>query len=170
MKTPSVFSKNLKNGCVNYEMLGACIYSFNKRAKNFRDNIRDLVQRRRYASWWEKEYIQKSIDSASEKRDEYYGYKDYFLALLKPCEIHKVRRWNERLEEVFNEYYLYYKIADYSFHHPITENEISDYNLEVVELPIDFSTEGAYIDDLISVQFAKKVYQGLKNGSLQLVA
>jgi hypothetical protein len=170
MKTPSVFNKNLKNGCVNHEMLGACIYSFNKRAKNFRDNIRDLVYSRRYAHWRQQEYIQKSIDSAAEKRDEYYGYKDYFLSLLEPCEIHTVIRWNERFEKVSHEYYLYYKVDNYSFHHPISKNEVNDYNLEVSELPLDFSTEGAYIEDLISVQFAKKVYQGLKDGSLQLVA
>ena len=169
METSKVFKKNLTKGVVDSEMLGACIYSFNKRAKNFRDNISDLIERKRYAKWWERDYIQQSIDSAKEKRDEYYRYKDYFLTLLNPCEIHKVVRWNERLDVVFNEHYLYYKIADYSFHHPIAETEINDYNVEVVELPIDFSTEGAFIEELVSVQFAKKVYNGLKSGELQFV-
>ena len=88
MKTPKSFTMNFKKGEVSLEMLGSCIYTFNKRAKNYRDNIRELIQRKRYSNWWEKPYVQKSIDAAEEKRDEYYDYKDYFLSLLKPCEIH----------------------------------------------------------------------------------
>ena len=170
MKTPKCFTMNLKKGEVSLEMLGSCIYTFNKRAKNYRDNIRELIQRKRYSNWWEKPYIQKSIDAAEEKRDEYYDYKDYFLSLLKPCEIHKLRKWNERLDEEFVEYYLLYKVSDYSFHHPIYERELPKYNLEINELPLDFSTEGEDVEDLISVQFARKVYSGLKDGTLRLAA
>lgn len=42
MKTPKSFSDNLKKKIITEDMLGACIYSVNKRAKNFRDNINAL--------------------------------------------------------------------------------------------------------------------------------
>ena len=34
MKTPKQYTDNLKCGVLTEEMIGACIYSFNKRAKN----------------------------------------------------------------------------------------------------------------------------------------
>ena len=170
METPDLFKKNLKEGKVNYEMLGACIYSFNKRAKNCRDRYREYVWKYRHSGWWEKDYISRSMDEVEAKKDEYYGYKDYFLTLLSPYKIHKCRRWNERLDIEIVEYFLYFEVAGYSFHHPISKDEITNYNLEIVELPSDFNTEGEGIEELLSVQFAKKVYAGLKNGTLCLIA
>ena len=170
MKTPKSFTMNLKNGEVSLEMLGSCIYTFNKRAKNYRDNMRELIEQRRWADWWEKKYIQRSIDDAEYKKDEYYGYKDYLLSFVSPIQIHHCQRWNERRQESIDEYFQLFQVADYSFHHPITEAEAKKSNLGIEELPSDFSTEGEDIEDLISVQFATKVVRGLKDGTLRLTA
>lgn len=170
MKTPKEFTKNLKNGLVTTEMLGAAIYSFNKRAKNWRDNMRELIERRRWAEWWEKQYIQRSIDDAEYKKDEYYGYKDYLLSLVPPIQIHHCQRWNERRQEHIDEYFQLFQVANYSFHHPITEAEAQKSNLDIAELPSDFSTEGEDIEELVSVQFATKIVRGLKHGELRLAA
>ena len=170
MKTSKEFNKNLKNGIVTTEMLGAAIYSFNKRAKNYRDNMRELIEQRRWADWWEKKYIQRSIDDAEYKKDEYYGYKDYLLSFVSPIQIHHCQRWNERRQESIDEYFQLFQVADYRFHHPITEAEAKKSNLDIEELPSDFSTEGEDIEDLISVQFATKVVRGLKDGTLRIAA
>ena len=37
MRTPKDFSENIKNGIITTEMLNECLYSVNKRAKNYRD-------------------------------------------------------------------------------------------------------------------------------------
>lgn len=39
MKTPPQYTKNLKNKIITEEMLINCLYSSNKRAKNYRDKI-----------------------------------------------------------------------------------------------------------------------------------
>lgn len=41
MKTPKVYSENLKQGIITPSMLEEVLYSYNKRAKNYRDRARD---------------------------------------------------------------------------------------------------------------------------------
>lgn len=41
MRTPKDFSENIKNGIITTEMLNECLYSVNKRAKNYRDAKRE---------------------------------------------------------------------------------------------------------------------------------
>ena len=40
MKTPKEYTKNLKNGIITEDMIVDCLYSVNKRAKNYRDKER----------------------------------------------------------------------------------------------------------------------------------
>ena len=42
MKTPKEYTQNLKNGIITAEMLSDCIFSCNKRAKNWRDKEAQL--------------------------------------------------------------------------------------------------------------------------------
>lgn len=41
MRTPAEYSKNLKNHVITMQMLLECLYSSNKRAKNWRDKERE---------------------------------------------------------------------------------------------------------------------------------
>lgn len=41
MKTPLEYTKNLKNKIITKQMLLDCLYSSNKRAKNYRDKERE---------------------------------------------------------------------------------------------------------------------------------
>lgn len=45
MRTPYEYTKNLKNGIITRDMLLDCLYSVNKRAKNFRDKERELKEK-----------------------------------------------------------------------------------------------------------------------------
>lgn len=40
MRTPKEYSENMKNSIITMEMLGDCLFSVNKRAKNCRDQER----------------------------------------------------------------------------------------------------------------------------------
>lgn len=76
----------------------------------------------------------------------------------------------DRKNPIYN-YYLYYEIGEHSFHTPISENELEKfkelYDIEVV--PIGrINTKGKDINDLISLQFAKKLSSLIKEGDYSL--
>lgn len=43
MKTPKKYTEMVKNRTLTKEMLGECIYSVNKRAKNHRDKVSEYA-------------------------------------------------------------------------------------------------------------------------------
>ena len=77
MKTPKEYTKNLKNHIITEDMIGDCLYSVNKRAKNFRDKA--YAYRHSYYHG----------HSQREDMDRYYGYKDQLLSFFEPVCIHK---------------------------------------------------------------------------------
>lgn len=176
MEISKEFSRNLKNGVVTLEMLGACAYSVNKRAKNYRDSLREDYQQLHYCGYGLREYIQRTIDSKEEKKEEYYKMKDYFLSTQKPLCIHSHTRTiirydrveQEEYEDFAEEFFLFYKVDKYQFHHPIKKEEIDKYNLPIEALPPEFETFGESVEDLVSVQFCRKVLNGLKDKTLKL--
>ena len=123
------------------------------------------------------------MNECKEKKEKYYRSKDECLSFAEPSALHIVERektfreWNEELGEydyytsTFKEYYLYYTIGTYSFHHPITEDEF--HKLEGT-LPVEnignLITEGEDIENLMSVPTADKIRKGLKSGRYRLVA
>ena len=61
-------------------------------------------------------------------------------------------------------YYLFYDLnGTKTFHSPINESEIEDYDLDIVDIDLN-QTEGHEIDKLISNQFVKKVISLIKSG------
>lgn len=83
MKTPKLYSDLLKKKQLTTEMIAECIYSVNKRAKNYRDKVREY-RKSPYHS-----HIQDNIDNAIEKKVEYYGMKEELLQPFAPTVIHK---------------------------------------------------------------------------------
>lgn len=63
MRTPKEYSENLKNGIITAEMLEACLFSVNKRAKNCRDKIREY-RRNRYFTGYEWIEIGRPVELA----------------------------------------------------------------------------------------------------------
>ena len=87
MRTPKEYTDNLKKKIITENMLLDCLYSVNKRAKNYRDKERDYRQyyrRNRYA--YDK---YGNIDRCQEMKEEYYSKKEKLLSILTPTCIHK---------------------------------------------------------------------------------
>jgi hypothetical protein len=181
MKTKKIWLDNLKNGTITNEMLSLCLYSVNKRAKNYRDMAR------KYNNYYGIE--------ASDKKEEMYNYKSEMLQYIRPKCIHciksigRIRKYshekgfynipdndiiyqgsflsneygNVDFKDVytnFYDYYLYYQIDEFGFHQPII-NEIEYPELEIVQIS-NLETFGKDINDLVSMQFVKKTLETLK--------
>ena len=87
MRTPKEYTDNLKKKIITENMLLDCLYSVNKRAKNYRDKEREYRQyyrRNRYA--YDK---YGNIDRCQEMKEEYYSKKEKLLSILTPTCIHK---------------------------------------------------------------------------------
>ena len=181
MKTSNQITKHLKEGKVTQEMLGMATFSYNKRAKNMRDNEREWRDFYRENRYYEDTY--GKVDSYQEKKEEYYRRKDECLSLVEPTALHIVERektkreWDDACNDYVNvsdyvtEYYLLYEIGTYRFHHPITAEEFHKWeNTLPVEEIGDLETEGEDVDNLMSVQTADKIRKGLKSGTYKLVA
>lgn len=164
MRTSKEHQKCLKEGIVTTEMLSLAIFSCNKRAKNMRDQEREY----RYHPVYRKKY--------HDSKEEYYGYKEELLNQVQPCEIHIVERvrweidfYGEEVRRVITEKYLFYIVGDKSFHSPLPKDNEKEYkHLPIVHLD-DLQTFGEDPKDLPSVQMAKKILNGLRDGSLRYV-
>lgn len=150
MKPSKEYKENLKNNIITSDMLYDCIYSANKRAKNYRDL---------------KNFYNRYYCSNLNKMNEYYNMKDFMIkSLLKHKLIHRqnINTWKGKIVL----YFLYYEMEQGSFHCPIDENDIKSYKqLEIKRIDDDFYTEGKEIQDLISIQFVKKVIDKINEGN-----
>lgn len=67
-------------------------------------------------------------------------------------------------------WYLYYTVGSSTFHHPIPEDNVNSWiekGLKVIKIPT-LTTDGEDINDLISLQFVKKLLTVIDNGSYTL--
>lgn len=88
MKTPTEYKKNLDKGIVTRQMLSDCLFSVNKRAKNYRDKLREEPEylRRAYRYSY---FSYDNTEKLEAKRDEYYRMKEQLLAHISPVCIHQ---------------------------------------------------------------------------------
>lgn len=198
MKTPVKYNKLLKENKITEEIIGEVLYSFNKRAKNFRnEKIKYRGRNDVYGNY------QKNKD----KEEEYYSKKEHLLKLFDPVEIHKDTKVKNKRIRIYDYEMNYY---DYKKSQIVNEgsywdNEIKEYidfvdiiKVEKIDLyflyykiglydfhkPIkgtdikeynlkikelsNFVTEGKDINNLLSVQFCNKVYDRLMNNELEI--
>lgn len=160
MKTKKIFTQNLQKGIITAEMLGMAIYSMNKRAKNCRDRqayYRELRISSRYChSYYYDKY--HSEEQSRIKKEEYYSKKEELLSIIKPVAIHILKH-----NDYYTEYFLFYKIGDYSFHSPISESDANQSDLEKTILD-SLITYGKDINDLLSCQFVDKMLSLIHTG------
>ena len=76
-------------------MLEDCLFSVNKRAKNWRDKAHEYKQKLKNSYYLYDRY--NYVDRAHEKKDEYYHKKDILLSVLDPVCIHKEKSRNNRI-------------------------------------------------------------------------
>ena len=214
MKTPTEYKKNLDKGIVTRQMLSDCLFSVNKRAKNYRDKLREEREylRRAYRYSY---FSYDNTEKLEAKRDEYYRMKEQLLTHISPvcihqepqqrririssCDFENMKQFDKQYKqdlkaeriiyensykdwdtdevvyfyniyEIVPAYYLYYDLGTgHTFHTPIDESEIAkymkQYRINVVKLDEPIITYGEDIDDLISVQFVRKVITALDDGT-----
>lgn len=160
MRTPRQYVVNLENGIVTEQMLCDVLYSYNKRAKNWRDKKRQYKHSYAANSYaW--------FNNALENEKKYYEYKSEILSLLKPECIHEEHLENDY--EMIIQYYLFYVVGDHSFHQPIHKEDVVKHpELNVVKIE-QLLTKGANSDRLLSCQFADKVRIMLLSGEAKIV-
>lgn len=196
MKTPKEYVDNCKNGIITYTMLSDCLFSVNKRAKNYRDKER---QYRRNFDYYHNE------EKNREKKEELYSFKETMLKIVQPTCIHRetqMRRnriydympdYEEHLEngdfihegsyydrytdsvvyfgdisEPVDAYYLFYDFGNRSFHTPISDSGLENYNIPIIAID-SLKTYGHEISDLLSLQFCKKILDLIQKGNYVLM-
>lgn len=176
MKTPKHYMDCINNRTKTEENPKACLYSVNKRAKNHRDRAREAEYRYRY------DYYGVGINERM-KMEEMYNMKDTMLETLSPVCAHYVERDYKVPSEApydccetydsYKECYLLYKVGNHTFHYVVDERNEKYQSFvkagKVDEL-VDFSTCGADVSDMVSVQFVRKVIALIKSGDYTYVA
>ena len=114
------------------------------RVYSYEKNYEKLYNEKRNAIVWENSYYDYGTNKEIEFFDYSLGRKEYL-------------------------YFLYYEIAEYSFHSPIDEKRAKNSQLEIKEIDEDFQTRGADIVDLLSKQFVQKVIDLLESGEYTLL-
>lgn len=109
MRTPKEYSENLKRKVITVEMLADCIFSSNKRAKNWRDKQREYTSRRVHSQHFHDRYNNEG--KAKAEKEKYYRQKDLLISILEPVSIHRVQRGYERrrIYDYEKEYHKYKK-------------------------------------------------------------
>ena len=87
MTTPKEYAHHLKDGEITEEMLSDCLFSVNKRAKNYRDKQREYRNRRINNRYYYDKYGNERKNQ--QKKEEMYNKKELLLSILKPICIHK---------------------------------------------------------------------------------
>lgn len=153
MKTPKLYSDLLKKKQLTTEMIAECIYSVNKRAKNYRDKVREY-RKSPYHS-----HIQDNIDNAIAKKIEYYGMKEELLQPFAPTVIHK--QFVKNTKRVYSYEEDYQKILvekeEISFGKVITltKSDVQKFTFLIIRLKIIFisfimrSVDSAFINQLM---------------------
>lgn len=108
MRTPKEYTENLKKGIVTLAMLDDVLFSYNKRAKNYRDKVQEYRAKARWNRYWYDKYDNEG--KCEEKKQMLYDRKSDILSCC-PSElkaVHKlVKKVKIRIEDNNPEYDKY---------------------------------------------------------------
>ena len=126
MRTPKKYNDLIKNKEITNKIIAECIYSVNKRAKNYRDKIKDYNQAGFY------KYKENNIENAKEQKEKYYSMKDDLLLNFSPKLIHK-KYDGEKRQRVYSYQKNYAKLYNEKINDITWENSYydSDRNKEI---------------------------------------
>ena len=156
MRTPKIYIENLEKGIVTERMLCDVLFSYNKRAKNWRN------KKRQYKHSYSTNSL-KWFNDALSNEQKYYNYKSQLLHLLTPTCIHEEVYENEF--ETIYQYYLLYSVGGHTFHEPITKEQIDNHKgLEVIRIE-SLITKGASGGKLLATEFADQIREALLSGN-----
>ena len=170
METPIEYKRNYREGKVSREMICDCIYSLNQRRKRYNDwyNLyNNWIQHSIYVT----DSLKQRANASYEKVREYTNAAIDLLLYLRPSEIQKHRRWDAEEQKEHEDYYIIYKEGDYVFRRHIPAGCTNQYDLNVIEISEEPYTEiQEELTDLLDIKFVKKVYNGLRDGTLRIEA
>lgn len=83
MKTPKLYNDLINEKKITNEIIAECVYYVNKRAKNYRDKIKEYKNGRSH------QHLESNIEKAEEEMGKYYQLKEEFLKVFIPNLIHK---------------------------------------------------------------------------------
>lgn len=121
MKTPKRYNDLIKNKKITNQIIAECIYSVNKRAKNYRDKMEDYKQAGFY------KYKENSIENAKEQKEKYYSMKENLLLNFSPKLIHK-QYAGEKKQRVYSYQKNYEKLYNEKRNDIVWENSYYDYD------------------------------------------
>ena len=121
MRTPKRYTDLIKNKKITNQTIAECIYSVNKRAKNYRDKIKDYKQGGFY------KYKEDNIENAKEQKEKYYSMKEDLLLNFSPKLIHK-KYDGEKIQRVYSYQKNYTKLYNEKINDIIKENSYYDYD------------------------------------------
>ena len=154
LKNQKYFELLLRSGIITDEMIGACIFSVNKRAKNYRDLIQNQIDGKNSGFYPGYPFFERNIEFCRKYKERYYEFKDFFLQFYNPVEIHIIN----------GDYFLLFSIASYTFHSPSTIEEIQKKYPNLNQINIEnFHTEGEPVKNLATMQFVRKVRNFIEN-------
>ena len=121
MRTPKRYTDLIKNKKITNQIIAECIYSVNKRAKNYRDKIKDYKQGGFY------KYKEDNIENAKEQKEKYYSMKEDLLLNFSPKLIHK-KYDGEKIQRVYSYQKNYEKLYNEKRNDIVWENSYYDYD------------------------------------------
>ena len=121
MRTPKIYNDLIKNKEITNKIIAECIYSVNKRAKNYRDKIEDYKQAGFYR------YKENNIENAKEQKEKYYSMKEDLLLNFSPKLIHK-QYAGEKRQRVYSYQKNYEKLYNEKRNDIVWENSYYDYD------------------------------------------
>lgn len=128
MKTPKLYKELINEKKITNEIIAECIYSVNKRAKNYRDKIKEYKNGRFH------QHLESNIEKAEEEMRKYYQLKEEFLKVFTPILIHK-QFIGEEKKRVYSYEKNYEKLLKEKTNDIFWENSYYDYDKD---MEIDF--------------------------------
>ena len=121
MRTPKRYTDLIKNKKITNQIIAECIYSENKRAKNYRDKIEDSNQAGFY------KYKEINNEKAKEQKERYYSMKEDLLLSFSPKLVHK-QYVGEKRQRVYSYQKNYEKLYNEKRNDIVWENSYYDYD------------------------------------------
>ena len=124
MKTPKLYNDLINEKKITNEFIAECVYYVNKRAKNYRDKIKEYKNGRSH------QHLESNIEKAEEEMGKYYQLKEEFLKVFTPNLLHK-QFIGEKKKRVYSYEKNYEKLLKEKTNDIFWENSYYDYDKDM---------------------------------------
>lgn len=124
MKTPKLYNDLINEKKNTNEIIAECVYYVNKRAKNYRDKIKEYKNGRSH------QHLESNIEKAEEEMGKYYQLKEEFLKVFTPNLIHK-QFIGEKKKRVYSYEKNYEKLLKEKTNDIFWKNSYYDYDKDM---------------------------------------